>query len=336
MRPASIVLISAGNIIQQQKDVAKQSFKFYTTRNWTRIITTGIEDYLAVKAHFDTNNLAYFAFYPKSVRPIKSVLPHLPLNTPVEDIPNGLDDFGFDVISINQMSSTHRSSAEGPTKLPLLLMTVPRMAKSKDIFKLPSLCHISIKVEAYKSHMGKLQTATYYLWRDGGHLHRDCPEKGNASSKPACCNCQLDKGESAHPTNYLGWNLAKKVLQKKKSQATPRITGRVFSSNFTMAMLCLAEVLQGKTGKSRTSTHQEAAEGLRDSQPTRSEYQHETGQSVPATDISSLPLDNMFRVEVISSHWGCVRGGKNFGHYRSCFQLNERKWQIEFIGPSKS
>jgi hypothetical protein len=59
----------------------------------------------------------------------------------------------FDVISVKQMSSARRAPTEGATtiNLPLFLITLPRTAKSQEIFKLPSLCHNSIKVEAYKS-----------------------------------------------------------------------------------------------------------------------------------------------------------------------------------------
>jgi hypothetical protein len=46
-------------------------------------------------------------------------------------------------------------------------------------------------------------------------MHRDCPEKENASSTPACCNCQL-AGEKAHPANYCGCRHAREELQKKK------------------------------------------------------------------------------------------------------------------------
>jgi hypothetical protein len=44
-------------------------------------------------------------------------------------------------------------------------------------------------------------------------MHRDCPEKENASSTPVCCNCQLTKGEKAHPANYRGCRHAKEPLK---------------------------------------------------------------------------------------------------------------------------
>jgi hypothetical protein len=55
-----IVLASTTNLIQLQKQlkgVAKQRFKFHSTRNGTRVIAKGTVDYQSVKAHFESNNL---------------------------------------------------------------------------------------------------------------------------------------------------------------------------------------------------------------------------------------------------------------------------------------
>jgi hypothetical protein len=107
-------------------------------------------------ADFQDNNLAYFTFYPKSQKPMKAVTRHLPLNTSAEDISDGLVSLDFDVISVKQMTATCRSPSEGSTTihLPLFLITLPRTAKSQEIFRLPRLCHIAIRVEAYKAQNG--------------------------------------------------------------------------------------------------------------------------------------------------------------------------------------
>jgi hypothetical protein len=200
------VLTAATNLIQLQKQlkgVAKENFEFQSTRNGTRVVTKGMVDYQAVKTLLNSQSLSYYTLYPKSGKPIKAVIRHLPNNTPEEDIAEGMVDIGFDVISIKQMSSVRRSP-EGPTNttLPLFLVTLPRTTKSSELFKLSSLCHISIKVEAYKSHNILTQCFNCqkfgHMWANckqpprclgcgGGHLHKDYPEKGNASSTPACC-----------------------------------------------------------------------------------------------------------------------------------------------------
>jgi hypothetical protein len=77
---------------------------------------------------------------------------HLPHNIPAEDISDGLVSLGLVVINVNQMAATRRSPPEGSKtiNLPLFLITLSRTAKSQEIFRLPSLCHIAIRVEAYR------------------------------------------------------------------------------------------------------------------------------------------------------------------------------------------
>jgi hypothetical protein len=177
-----------------------------------------LADFAVVKSLLETNNLPYFTFHPKYLKPFKAVIRHLPMITPAEDISEGLMELGFDIISVKQMTSTRRSqSEETPTKaLPLFLITLPRTAKSQEIFRLTALCHIAIRVEVYRAQNGLTQCHNCQqfghvwanckqpprcLWCGGGHLHKECPEKENAASTPTCCNCQLAEGEKAHPAD---------------------------------------------------------------------------------------------------------------------------------------
>jgi hypothetical protein len=155
-RPPPIILTSAVNLIQLQKklkSVVSGDFEFRSTRNGTKVITRGLEDFKAVKFHFDNKLLLYFTFYPKSEKPIKAVIRHLPHNTPAKNISDGLVSLGFDVVSVKQMTTTRRSPPEESkvSSLPLFLVTLPRSAKSQEIFRLPSLCHIAIRVESYRT-----------------------------------------------------------------------------------------------------------------------------------------------------------------------------------------
>jgi hypothetical protein len=85
------------------------------------------------------------------------------------------------------------------------------------------------------------------MWCGGGHLHKDCPEKGNASSTPACCNCHLAEGEKPHPANDRGCKHTKEEMRKKKPQGTPKTTtGRRFSSNPVKPHLSFAAALRGQ------------------------------------------------------------------------------------------
>jgi hypothetical protein len=84
-------------------------------------------------------------------------------------------DIGFDVISVRQMSTTRRSP-DGSTNitLPLFLVTLPRKTKSPELFKHSSLCHISIKVEAYISRNTLTQC---YNCQTFGHVWANCKQQ---------------------------------------------------------------------------------------------------------------------------------------------------------------
>jgi hypothetical protein len=128
-----IILTFTTKMIQLQtqlKSVLKENFDFRSTRNGTRVITRATANFQSVKSHIDANNLSYYSFYPKSEKPMKAVIRHLPHNNPAEDISEGLVSLGFDVISFKQITATRRSpSDESITiNLPLFLITLPRTA----------------------------------------------------------------------------------------------------------------------------------------------------------------------------------------------------------------
>jgi hypothetical protein len=244
-----IILTSAINLIQLQRhirDMVQGEFEFRNTRSGTRIITKEMEDFSTIRKYLEGKNfpISLSSTNPKNLS--RQWIRHLPLNTPAQDISDGLTDLGFDIISVKQMTSTRRSPSEGSLRrnLPLFLITLPRTAKSQEIFCLTGLCHITIRVEAYRAQSGLTQCHNCQqfghvwancrqpprgLWCGGGHLHEECPERENAAYTPACCNCQLAEDEKPHPTNYWGCKHVREELQRKRSQRTPKTTtGRVF------------------------------------------------------------------------------------------------------------
>jgi hypothetical protein len=107
----------------------------------------------------------------------------------------------------------------------------------------------------------------------------------------------LAEGEKPHPTNYQGCSHAKEELQRKKSQKSPKTTmGSVFSSTLTAPGVSFVVALRGSRKQhQRPPAFQVPAAVEKPSAPA-SVRQQETGQSVPATNVNSLPLDNMLRV----------------------------------------
>jgi hypothetical protein len=105
----------------------------------------------------------------------KSLLIQYEIHTPAEDISDGLVSLGFDVVSVNQMTVTRRSTPEESKiiNLPLFLVTLPRTAKSQEIFRLSSLCHIAIRVEAYRALNALTQC---HNCQQFGHVCANCKQ----------------------------------------------------------------------------------------------------------------------------------------------------------------
>jgi hypothetical protein len=81
-RPPPIILTTPTNLIQLQKqlkDVVAETFEFRNTRNGTRVLMKSLADFQSVKSYFDQHQLSYFSFFPKSEKPIKAVIRHLPI-----------------------------------------------------------------------------------------------------------------------------------------------------------------------------------------------------------------------------------------------------------------
>jgi hypothetical protein len=62
-------------------------------------------DYHAIKKHLEEKKIPYYTFHPKSVKPIKAIIRHLPGNNPAKDIAKELQAIGFTAISVWQLTS---------------------------------------------------------------------------------------------------------------------------------------------------------------------------------------------------------------------------------------
>jgi hypothetical protein len=66
-----------------------------------------------MKSYLERNNLQYFE------KPMKAVMPHLPQDTPAEDISNSLDALGLSVINVMRLT-TNRRAPNGQTHVETL------------------------------------------------------------------------------------------------------------------------------------------------------------------------------------------------------------------------
>jgi hypothetical protein len=128
------------------RGIVTGNFEFRNTTSG--IVTKKMTDFYAIRKDLEQSNLSYFTFFPKSEKPIKAIIQHLPANTPTQDISEGLVVLGFDIISVKLMSTSRRSTSEKsvPQQLPLFLIILPPTENTKEIFKLTTLCHIVIRV----------------------------------------------------------------------------------------------------------------------------------------------------------------------------------------------
>jgi hypothetical protein len=131
-------------------------------------------DYSAMKSYLEKSDLHYFAFSPNSEKPIKAVSCHLLPDRLVEDISNNLEDLGFNIIDVRQMTANRRAPQGAPPSIPGYLN---KKLKLQEIFKVNSLNHVIIKVELYRAQTGLTQC---YNCQNFGHVWTNCkqPRRG--------------------------------------------------------------------------------------------------------------------------------------------------------------
>jgi hypothetical protein len=87
------------------KAITKGSFELQNVRNGTMVATREMTHYLVIKKHLEQKRVPHYTYHPKSEKPIKAVMRHLPGNTPAADIASELLAMDFTLISVRQLSS---------------------------------------------------------------------------------------------------------------------------------------------------------------------------------------------------------------------------------------
>jgi hypothetical protein len=227
-------MTSTTNLIRLQSDLndhVKREYEFRNAWNGTRISTKEITKYSYIKPYLKKNSFHYFILSPNSEKPIKAIIHHLP----PDGISSNLDDLGFNVINVRQMTA-NGTAPNGQTHvktLTLFLVILTRNINSQEMCKLISLNHIMIKVELYRAQTGLTQCYNCQnfghvwanckqpprcLWYGGNHLHSDCPEKTNTGSTPICFSCTPEEWQKPHPMSYRGCSHMWKEKRKASSQ----------------------------------------------------------------------------------------------------------------------
>jgi hypothetical protein len=324
-RPPPIVLTSTTNLIQLQRQIKRfvtGSFEFRSIRGGTRIVTKEMADFSAIKTYLEKSKLSYFTFPPESEKPIKAVIRHLPQNTPADDISDGQVSLGFDVISVKQMKATRQTPPEGTStvNLPFFLITLPRTAKSQELFRLPNLCHIAIRVEAYKAQNGLMQC---YNCQQFGHVWANFKRTPVVCGVvEATCTRSARRKETRLQHQHAAtanWRMRKKLTppitgvagtqRRSCSEGSPREHPKLqqegCSLQNTTPGVSFAAALHGRTEDQQQplacqiAVAAPAAVEPRVSAPLPKHSQQPTGQSDWARNVSSEPLGNMLRVVAV-------------------------------------
>jgi hypothetical protein len=148
------------------------------------------------------------------------VIRHLPHNAPAKDISDGLKSLGFDVVSVKNMIATRRSPPEESKiiYLPLFLVTLSRTAKTQENFRLSRICHIAIRVEAYRAQSALTQCHNCSSSATSGQTE---------SSLPAACGAEAVTNTRRAPRKEIRLPLqyAAIVGWRKEKNSIPQIIG---------------------------------------------------------------------------------------------------------------
>jgi hypothetical protein len=103
----AIVLTSEVNLLSLQKDLkAVVTGEFFrNSASGTRITTKSVADYKTIQNLLSQKGIPFFTLYTKGDKPVKAVIRHLPNNTSSEDITVALQESGYEVICVKQMTA---------------------------------------------------------------------------------------------------------------------------------------------------------------------------------------------------------------------------------------
>jgi hypothetical protein len=130
----------------------------------------------------------------------------------VEDIFSSLEDLGFNVTNVRQMTAIWRAPNGQTHKetLPLFFVTLTRNIKSYEIFKLNNLNHVIIKVGLYRAQTGFTQCwppAKRMPWKDKYRIYTELlhlhPSRRTESSSSVIPRLQPCKRKTAKEKSII-------------------------------------------------------------------------------------------------------------------------------------
>jgi hypothetical protein len=204
-------------------EIAVEPFEAKLIRQNFAIFLSTPADFRNVTRYLESSKTPFHTYRLEDEKLIRVVLRGVPLGVDTNEVQEELVSLGFNPTQVIRLKS-----ASTKTELPLVLVSLPKETKSRDIYELRKVCYISIRVEPFKKAkgpgqchrcqgFGHAQARCFEKPRcvkcAGGHLTKDCRKDKKAA--PKCCNCS---GE--HPSSYRGCPSFPKTSPKSNQAPT--------------------------------------------------------------------------------------------------------------------
>lgn len=152
--------------------------KVVNTANGLKIMPATPADYRKIVRFLDDKKEEFFTYALPEDKPLSVVIRGIPTEFPIESVREDLTHKGYKVLSINRMKSER-----GRIPMPLLMVTLERSEMAKNIFYLPDIKKIIVRVEVPRV---RSTTTQCYRCQGFGHTQREC------RIAPRCVKCAGD------------------------------------------------------------------------------------------------------------------------------------------------
>lgn len=185
-----------------------------------------VNDYRSITNLLKEQMLPYHSFMFQEEKPLKVVIRGVMKEIPTEEVAEDLRDRGFPVVGVARLLG------RGNRPCNLVLVSLRKTEKAKDIFQISNVLGLAVKLETPRKKKGVAQCHRCQRFNHGQrcceapprcvkcgeeHLTRECPKPREEPAK--CANC----GES-HPASYRGCkNFPKPGRPQQPQQAAGKV-----------------------------------------------------------------------------------------------------------------
>lgn len=203
--------------------------------------TSHVDDFRLLISSLKARKIEHFTYDLKADRPAKIIIKHMPIDISISSIEEDLKNQELPFISVQFLQGKSEiNNLKARTKIPVLLLHVPRSELNKYYKNLETLVTVTVTVEPYKK---RFLTQCYNCQRFNHssnccnlaakcvkcgqkHASKECDKPTSTAAK--CANCGNE-----HTANYRGCPTYQKVWQTRKPVYTHPSNAQIRSSKAT-------------------------------------------------------------------------------------------------------